>query len=207
MAFSEAYAPNTTDFSAIIDKVIASKATVLLGGGHYADGSTLARQLYGHKVPLKMITLLVAPDSPQWAELGDAAVGVMVPSQWEPQIGLQGAIWTERRRFRQSLHREIQHSAQLRIGGRLRLGSDSATRHRTGGQHRHGQSGGGAECHRHHDVLWPHQVCDCRPIEHGLQVGHAMVLAQWQKDKSGKPVKQVVWPLAGKSANLVYPIH
>jgi hypothetical protein len=34
-----------------------------------------------------------------------------------------------------------------------------------------------------------------------------MVLAQWQKDKSGKLVKQVVWPLAGKSANLVYPIH
>ena len=46
VAFSEAYAPNTTDFSAIIDKVIASKSTVLLGGGHYADGSTLARQLY-----------------------------------------------------------------------------------------------------------------------------------------------------------------
>ncbi len=50
VVFSEAYAPNTTDFSAIIDKVIASKPTVLLGGGHYADGSTLARQLYGHKV-------------------------------------------------------------------------------------------------------------------------------------------------------------
>src|SRR5208337_3812181 len=36
VVFSERYAPNTTDFSAIIDKVIASKATVLLGGGHYA---------------------------------------------------------------------------------------------------------------------------------------------------------------------------
>ena len=97
VVFTEAYAPNTTDFSAIIDKAIASKATVLLGGGHYADGSTLARQLYGHKVPLKMLTLLVAPDSPQWVELGDAAVGVMVPSQWEPQsafkaqYGLSGA--------------------------------------------------------------------------------------------------------------------
>ena len=85
VAFSEAYAPNTTDFSAIIDKVIASKATVLLGGGHYADGSTLARQLYGHKVAFKMMTLLVAPDSSQWVELGNAGLGVMVPSQWEPQ--------------------------------------------------------------------------------------------------------------------------
>ena len=43
--------------------------------------------------------------------------------------------------------------------------------------------------------------------EHGLQVGHAIVLAQWQKDKAGKLVKQVIWPLAGKSADLVYPIH
>jgi hypothetical protein len=43
--------------------------------------------------------------------------------------------------------------------------------------------------------------------EHGLQVGHTIFLAQWQKDKSGKPVKQVVWPLAGKSADLSYPIH
>src|SRR5208283_4422139 len=43
--------------------------------------------------------------------------------------------------------------------------------------------------------------------EHGLQVGHAMVLAQWQTDKSGKMVKQVVWPLAAKSADLKYPIH
>ena len=32
-----------------------------------------------------MITLLVAPDSPQWAELADAALGVIVPSQSEPQ--------------------------------------------------------------------------------------------------------------------------
>ena len=45
VAFTEAYAPNTTDFGPILDKLIASKATVLLGGGHYTDGSTLARQL------------------------------------------------------------------------------------------------------------------------------------------------------------------
>jgi hypothetical protein len=34
-----------------------------------------------------------------------------------------------------------------------------------------------------------------------------MVLAQWQKDKAGKLVKQVVWPLEAKSANLLYPIR
>jgi hypothetical protein len=33
----------------------------------------------------RMITLQVAPDSPQWAELADAALGVIVLSQSEPQ--------------------------------------------------------------------------------------------------------------------------
>ena len=50
VVFSEKYAPNTVDFSAIIDKVTASKATVLLGGGHYSDGAMLSRQLHGRRV-------------------------------------------------------------------------------------------------------------------------------------------------------------
>jgi branched-chain amino acid transport system substrate-binding protein len=128
VAFSEAYASNTTDFSAIVDQVIASKSTVLLGGGHFVDGSTLAKQMYSHKVPLKMVGLLVAPDSPLWGERGDAALGVIVPSQWEPKSRPQGALRAERHRFCRSLHHEVQRAAQLRIGGRLRLRPHSATR-------------------------------------------------------------------------------
>ena len=96
VAFSEAYAPNTTDFSAILDKVTASKATVLMGGGHYADGSTLARQLFARKATLKMITLLVAPDSPKWPELGDAAVGVIGALAMGTAARRQTAVRTER---------------------------------------------------------------------------------------------------------------
>ncbi len=74
----EAYAGSTTDFSPIINKVIAAKATALLGGGHYADGATLARQLHEQKANLKWVTLLVAPDSPHFAQqLGDAADGII----------------------------------------------------------------------------------------------------------------------------------
>jgi branched-chain amino acid transport system substrate-binding protein len=39
--------------------------------------------------------------------------------------------------------------------------------------------------------------------EHGLQVGHDMVLAQWQK-KDGKLVKEVIWPKAAKTADALY---
>ena len=85
----EAYSPETTDFGPVINKIISAKADVLLGGGHYPDGATLARQIYDHKAGLKWLTLLVAPDSPNFATMGDAAIGVTVPSQWEPQVSFK----------------------------------------------------------------------------------------------------------------------
>jgi len=45
------------------------------------------------------------------------------------------------------------------------------------------------------------------PGHHGLQTEHSMVLAQWQKAKDGKLARQVVWPKAAQSADLIYPIN
>jgi branched-chain amino acid transport system substrate-binding protein len=206
VVFSEAYAPATTDFSAIIDKVIASKATVLLGGGHYADGSTLARQLYGHKVPVKMLTLLVAPDSPQWVELGDAALGVTVPSQWAPQssfkaeYGPSGATFAKDYKAKYNADPSYESAGGYACGIILQRAIEKA---------------GGVDTAKVADMLNATDVTtfygrtkfSTAANEHGLQVGHAMILAQWQKDKSGKVVKEVVWPLPAKSANLLYPMH
>ncbi len=206
VVFSEAYAPNTTDFSAIIDKVIASKATVLLGGGHYADGSTLARQLYGHKVPLKMITLLVAPDSPQWSELGDAALGVIVPSQWEPQSTFKAQYGPSGADFGKAYTTKYNTPPSYESAGGYASGLVL--------QHAIEQAGGidtakVAQALNSTDIttFYGRTKFSTQANEHGLQIGHTIFLAQWQKDKSGKPVKQVVWPLAGKSADLKYPIH
>jgi len=206
VVFSEAYAPATTDFSAIIDKVIASKATVLLGGGHYADGSTLARQLYGHKVPLKMLTLLVAPDSPQWVELGDAALGVTVPSQWAPQstfkaqYGPSGASFAKDYKAKYNADPSYESAGGYACGIILQRAIEQA-----GGI----DSGKVADALNATDIttFYGRTQFATAANDHGLQVGHSMILAQWQKDKSGKLGKEVVWPLAGKSANLVYPIH
>jgi branched-chain amino acid transport system substrate-binding protein len=86
VVLDESYPPNQTDFSAIINKIVSSGADTFVGGGHYPDGATLARQLYDQKASLKWVTLLVAPDSPQFASLGAAAEGVSVGSQWAPQV-------------------------------------------------------------------------------------------------------------------------
>jgi len=206
VVFTEAYAPATTDFSAIIDKVIASKATVLLGGGHYADGSTLARQLYGHKVPLKMLTLLVAPDSPNWEELGDAAVGVTVPSQWALQSGFKAQYGPSGANFAKDYKAKYNADPSYESAGGYACGMILQ---------RAIEQAGGIDSARVAAALNATDITTfygrtqfaTAANDHGLQVGHSMILAQWQKDKSGKLVKQVVWPPAGKSANLVYPIH
>ena len=81
----ESYAPSTTDFGPIVNKIISSNADAFLGGGHYPDGATLARQMYDQKANLKWISILVAPGDEKFASLGQAAYGVTVGSQWEIQ--------------------------------------------------------------------------------------------------------------------------
>jgi branched-chain amino acid transport system substrate-binding protein len=206
VVFSERYAPNTTDFSALIDKVISSKATVLMGGGHYADGSTLAKQLYEHKVPLKMIALLVAPDSDKWPELGEAAVGVIVPSQWEPQVSLKAQYGPSGADFAKSYKAKYNSEPSYESAGGYAAG---LVLQRAIEQAGTTDTAKVADALNKTDVMtfYGRSKFSTDAKDHGLQVGHAMVLAQWQKDKSGKPVKQVVWPLALKSANLAYPIR
>jgi branched-chain amino acid transport system substrate-binding protein len=205
VVFSEAYAPNTTDFGAILDKVIGSKATVLMGGGHYADGSTLARQLYSRKATLKMVTLLVAPDSPKWSELGEAALGISVPSQWEPQLAIKPQFGPAVEKFNKD------YADKYKIDPSY----ESAGGYATGLILQHAiEQAGGTDANKVAGVLngldavtlFGRTKFASEPNQHGLQVGHTMVIAQWQKTK-GKLQKEVVWPVANKSANIVYPIQ
>jgi len=206
VAFSEAYAPATTDFGAILDKVITSKATVLMGGGHYADGSTLARQLFSRKASLKMVTLLVAPDSPKWSELGDAAMGISVPSQWEPQLSIKPQFGPSVEQFNKDYTAKYKSEPSYESSGGYATGLIL--------QHAIEKAGSidgnkVAEALNGFDVvtLFGRTKFATEANQDGLQVGHTMVIAQWQKDKSGKLAKQVIWPLANKSANLLYPIR
>jgi hypothetical protein len=41
---------------------------------------------------------------------------------------------------------------------------------------------------------------------HGLQVGHAMVVAQWQKNDAGELKRVVIWPADVATAAPLYPI-
>jgi len=49
---------------------------------------------------------------------------------------------------------------------------------------------------------------DTTPKAHGLQLGHQMIIIQWQKDAQGKPEKVAVWPPAAANKEaIVCPVH
>src|SRR5262249_12157505 len=179
LVLDESYAPTTTDFSPIINKIIASKADALLGGGHYPDGATLARQLYDQKANLQWVTILVAPGNQEFARLGPAALGITVPSQWEIQVTYQPQFGPTAAAFAKGFEEKFNipadyHSASGYTGGAIlqhaieKAGSIDA--------------GKVAEALNATDVttFFGHVKFATDAKHHGLQIAHEMVLAQWQ---------------------------
>jgi branched-chain amino acid transport system substrate-binding protein len=202
LALDESYAGSTTDFSPIINKAISAKADTLLGGGHYADGATLARQLHEQKAGMKWVTLLVAPDSPKFAQLGDAAAGISVPSQWEPQVSFKPDFGPTAAAFTKEFSDKYKIEPGYHAAGGYAAGLILQHAMETAGSVDPAKVA--AELNKM-DVttFFGRTKFSTDPKNHGLQIGHEMVLAQWQK-KDGQLVKEVIWPKAAKTADIVY---
>jgi len=205
VVIDESYDPATTDFSPILNKVVSSGATVLIGGGHFADGNTLARQLHEQKMDMKMICLLVAPDAQKFADLGAGALGVSVPSQWEPQVTFTPDFGPTAQKFTQEYQKHFGELPGYHAAGGYAAGLVL--------QHAIEQAGStetgkvqAALNRMDATIFYGHVKFASEDARHGLQVGHAMVLAQWQNDDQGKLVKEVVWPADASTAPLMYPI-
>lgn len=214
VVLEEGYASETTDFGPVINKIVESGATVLLGGGHYPDGSTFARQLYERKVGLNFVSLLVAPADSKFPELGDAALGVSTSSQWE----LAATHTSE----------EAEALGKTWFGP---TGEEFAAAYEeaTGEKPTYHVAGGYVaglllqKAIEDADSIDPEKVkaaleamdiftfyggikFDTSPEAHGLQIGHQMVVAQWQKDDTGALVRKVIWPADVANADPLYPV-
>jgi len=214
IVLEEGYASDTTDFGPIINKIAESGATVMLGGGHYPDGSTFARQLYERESGMDMIALLVAAPDSKFSELGDAALGVTGPSQWEGK----------------ATHTEEEANA-LGIAWFGPSGDDFAAAYQAAYDsaptyHAAGGYTAGLLLQKaiiDADSIDPEAVkaaldamnlftfyggikFDTSAEAHGLQIGHSMVVIQWQKNDAGELVREVVWPKDVATADAIFPI-
>jgi len=212
--FDEGYATETTDFSSVINKIVESGATVLLGGGHYPDGSTFARQLFERSSGLKFISLLVAPADSKFPELGDAALGVSSSSQWEGK-----ATHTEEEATALGIEWFGPSGADFSAAYEAAFG-DKPTYHAAGGYaaglvlQKAMLDAGSVDPEAVRAALeamdlftfWGGTRFDTSPEAHGLQLNHSMVVIQWQKNDAGELVREVIWPADVATKDPLFPI-
>lgn len=211
----EGYDSETTDFGPFINKIEAEAPQALLGGGHFQDGSTFARQLFEKGVDLNYIALLVAPPEPDFAELGDAAFGVVGPSQWEPLaeytpesaeaaglewFGPTGAEFVERYEAAYDEEPSYHSAGGYAAGLILQKAIMDA------GSYDPEAVKAALDAM---DILtfYGRIKFDTSAESHGLQIGHSMIYIQWQRDDAGDLRKEVVWPPEGATAETIYPIQ
>lgn len=211
----EGYDSGTTDFGPFINKIEAAAPDALMGGGHFQDGSTFARQLFDKGISLKYIALLVAPPEPDFAELGDAALGVVGPSQWEPlaeytpesaaAAGLEwfGPTGTE---FVDSYVAAFDEEPSYHSAGGYAAGLVLQKAIMDAGSYDPDAVKAALDAM---DILtfYGRIKFDTSADAHGLQIGHSMVYIQWQTASDGSLAKQVVWPPEGQTADTLYPIR
>lgn len=210
---NEGYDSGATDFASFINKIAAASPDAVMGGGHFADTSTFAKQLYEKGVKAKMVALLVAPPEPTFADIGDAALGVVGPSQWEPTVGFSeaaaataGVDWlgptvadfvsTYKAAYNEdpSYHSAGGYAAGLILQAAIQA-ADSVDTDKVK------TAMDGLDLM----TFFGQTKFDTTAEAHGLQVAHSMVYIQWQSGSSGLE-KQVVWPEAAKTAEALYPI-
>ncbi len=209
----EGYDKGTTDFGAFINKIQDSGAQAVMGGGHFQDGSTLARQLYEKKLDIKYLALLVAPPDPSFADLGDAALGVVGPSQWEASANYSpesakaaGLTWfgPTSAEFVKAYKAAYNEDPDYHSAGGYAAGlvlqkaiqdADSIDADKVK-----------AALDKMDVLTFFGHIKFNTTDSHGLQVGHEMIYIQWQK-KDGKLVKEVVWPKEGATAAPLYPLQ
>jgi branched-chain amino acid transport system substrate-binding protein len=204
VVMDESYAPSTTDFGPIVNKIISSNADAFLGGGHYSDGATLARQMYDQKANMKWVSILVAPADNKFGELGPAAQGVTVPSQWEAQVSYKPDFGPTTAEFAKAFRDKFNAKADYHAAAGY---TDGVILQHAIEQANSVDPEKVTAALNAMDVttFFGHVKFSTDPASHGLQAAHEMVLAQWQ-NVDGKLGRQVVWPAEAQSANLIYPI-
>lgn len=205
----EGYDTGTNDFAPFINKMVAAAPDAIIGGGHFQDGTTLAKQLYEKRVPVRFVSLLVAPPEPTFVEIGDAAQYIIGPSQWEPQATYSADAakaanvpwygpavkafvdgYQAKYKAAPSYHSAGGYAAGLMLQKAIE-DADSTDQAKV------------AAALDKTNLMSFYGVVkfSTEAKTHGKQAAHEMVYMQWQKDAAGKLVSQIVWPTTAKSAD------
>jgi branched-chain amino acid transport system substrate-binding protein len=179
--------PTGGDFTALVAEIVVQRPDVLLGAGRAEADVALARALRAESVTVPIVGLVAAGVADFGTQLGRSADGFYGPSQWEssattrPDVGPDATEFTARFRARFGIEPEYPAAQAyaaglviqrcLELAGTLR---DDALRE-------------AANTLRFRTFYGDFRL----DLASGEQVGHSMVIVQWQQG-----AKRVVWPPA-----------
>lgn len=84
IVFKRTYPKDVTDLTPLLSDLKASKAEIVIGGGHLADGQLFTQQMADLDINPKALSLIAAVTQTAFQEaLKGKAEGVMGPSHWE----------------------------------------------------------------------------------------------------------------------------
>ena len=206
---NQGYDTGTTDFAPFINQIAAATPDAIIGGGHLPDGTTLAKQLAEKKVTARFVALLVAPPETSFADIGDAALSIVGPSQWEPQTKFSAdaakslnVTWygPTNADFIKNYNAAFKSDATYHSAGGYAAGLTLQKALEDAG------STDPAKVKAALDKMdylsfYGRIKFSTDPKTHGKQILHEMVYVQWQKGSDGKLTKQIVWPTEAKSAD------
>src|SRR2546430_12139948 len=199
---AEGYDTGTTDFNPFINKIQAASPDAIIGGGHFEDGTTFAKQLVEKRVNARFVALLVPPAEPTFKDIGDAAQFIVGPSQWGPAakysaeaaktanvpyFGPTPNEFTDRYVAKYTSQPSYQSSGGYAAGRVLQKALEGAG------------SNDPAKMQAALDkidlmLFYGRVKFSLDAKTHGKQVAHDMVYVQWQKGSDGKLATQIVWP-------------
>lgn len=197
VAAFEMYPRDAKDLSPILTKIKGLNVDAILGGGHYEDEVLLVRQAKELGINVKLMSLLVSPSLPAFYDaLKETSEGILAPSHWEPQtkpkITYGPTIDEFMTQFRQKWNSEPSYHSAAAFAAGLYI---TAAIEKAGTL----DNAKLRAAFNDIDITTFYGRLKIDPAT-GSQVGHELVLLQWQGGQ-----KQVVWPPEVATAELIFP--
>jgi branched-chain amino acid transport system substrate-binding protein len=143
--------------------------------------------------------LLAPPDATAFADLGDAALGLTAPTQWSPQVLYKPDIGPTAQVFVRRFTVKFKTAPNELAAAGYASGLILARAIEKAGTAEPGRVA--AELNRIDlTTMFGRAQFAIESKEHGLQIGHEMVLRQWQK-RAGRLSAEVIWPPPAKTAS------
>ena len=204
IVFDRSYPAAATEFGGLVEELKALGPVAVIGGGHLYDGIALTKALAEAEAPVQFLALLSAPSFPEYAAIGAGAAGAIYPSQWEPGVEYTPGFGPSPAAFVQAY--EARYGSVPDYYAASGFAAGLVLQHAL-------ERAGSLEPEAVHRALDETDVVTfygalrfaTEPLGHGMQVGHEMLLVQLQPGPDGTLVKEVVWPEAARTRELLYP--